>query len=91
MASGNTLELNNVTITDEFLTLNGVGFGNRGALVGLTGTTSTWEQAAAPGQLVNIATASTIGVDTGATIDIDAACHPVDASQLQRNNHRVRR
>src|SRR5262249_4198144 len=69
VANGGSLELNGGTITHEPLTPSGTGVGGRGALVGVPGTSSVWQQSAFVGQLVTV-NASTIGVDAGATIDL---------------------
>ena len=70
-------------ITDEPLSLNGTGFGGRGALVGVPGTSSAWVQSAVA-NLITLAGATTVGVDAGATVDLSATITGANALiQLQ--------
>jgi len=66
-----TMEVGAVTVVNEGITVTGPGFGNRGAIVGLPGVTGTLQQTAALlGTGLTLTGATTIGVDTGGTLDI---------------------
>ena len=64
VASGGTLEINNVSIGGELLDVQGTGVGGRGAVVGMGGTSG-----AATGA-VTLAGGTTIGVDAGSTLNL---------------------
>src|SRR5205823_4342249 len=70
VTSGGTLELGNVTLTGEQLSVTGTGFAGRGALLGVANTTSTLQQDAVGTQPVVLAGNTTIGAEAGATVNI---------------------
>ncbi|OYW30952.1 MAG: hypothetical protein B7Z47_02580, partial [Chthoniobacter sp. 12-60-6] len=61
--SGAALQLNNISIGSEPLTLNGGGINNGGALQSLSGTKTY-------AGVITLATASTIGADSGTTLTL---------------------